>query len=83
MGNLPFVFTESYTKLLKEVLPGVGIIWRYCIVKSRVDTIKSSASLLIGENVIGCRERLLNRVHYSLSLTNLDALEMIVFFSIS
>lgn len=60
---------ESCTKLLKEVLPGVGIILRYCIVESGVDAIESSASLLIGENVIGCRERLLDMVHYSLSVS--------------
>ena len=54
--NVPFVLMKSFAKLLKEVFPGVGIIWRYSVIESGVHAIEGPPSLLVRQDVICCGE---------------------------
>ena len=54
--NVPFALMESFPKLLKEVFPGVGIIWRYSVIESGVHAIESPSSPLIKQDVVCCGE---------------------------
>ena len=50
---VPHVLTEYWTKHFKEVFLRMGIIWRYRIIKCWVNAIECSATLLVGQYVIG------------------------------